>query len=134
MRFLRRVSSVDVSRRLVGYVVTAVVDIVIAVVVVTVATTIFNNINFPRKQHLRTTTDCFQSGGTGSGLGTAVATMLQDSFGGIAGKTSVCQAVWPHSSGEVVLQNYNTLLSIAHLNQVRSQSMDKGETGKDRKR
>ncbi len=49
-----------------------------------------------------------------------MATMLQDSFGGVAGKTSVCQAVWPHSSGEVVLQNYNTLLSIAHLNQVRS--------------
>lgn len=57
-------------------------------------------------------------GGTGSGLGTAVATLIQDAFGGLAGKTSLCQAVWPHSSGEVVLQNYNTLLSVAHLHQV----------------
>jgi len=58
------------------------------------------------------------AGGTGSGLGTAVATILQDSFGGLTGKTSLCQAVWPHSSGEVILQNYNTLLSVAHLYQV----------------
>lgn len=58
------------------------------------------------------------AGGTGSGLGTATATLLQDSFGGLSGRTSVCQAVWPHSSGEVILQNYNTLLSIAHLHQV----------------
>ena len=61
----------------------------------------------------------FTSGGTGSGLGTAVATTLQDAFGGVAGKTCFCQAVWPHSTGEVILQNYNTLLSIAHLSQVR---------------
>ena len=57
------------------------------------------------------------AGGTGSGLGTAVAEMLQDAFGGVAGKTSFCQAVWPHTSGEVILQNYNALLSIAHLSQ-----------------
>lgn len=58
------------------------------------------------------------AGGTGSGLGTATATMVQDDFGGISGKTTVCQAVWPQSTGEVILQNYNTLLSVAHLSQV----------------
>ena len=49
-------------------------------------------------------------------LGAYVTQMLHDEFPGCL---LMNQTVWPHSTGEVILQSYNTLLSIAHLAEVR---------------
>mmetsp|Transcript_5031 Transcript_5031/g.9465 ORF Transcript_5031/g.9465 Transcript_5031/m.9465 type:complete len:438 (-) Transcript_5031:89-1402(-) len=52
------------------------------------------------------------AGGTGAGLGTRVAEVLREEF------PSTCimsQCVWPYDSGEVIVQNYNTLLTLSHL-------------------
>ena len=50
------------------------------------------------------------AGGTGSGLGSYIAILLKDYFPEI---NLFNIAVWPHNSGEVVVNSYNTLLSIS---------------------
>lgn len=56
----------------------------------------------------------FQSlaGGTGSGLGSYLMNVLNDEFPDLA-KLNVCVA--PHLTGEVILQSYNCVLTIASL-------------------
>lgn len=54
------------------------------------------------------------AGGTGSGLGTYVTHCLRDAF---QESFIVNQVIWPYSTGEVILQNYNTVLSLSHLYQ-----------------
>lgn len=55
------------------------------------------------------------AGGTGSGLGTYVTEMLRDLF---PKSFIVNEVVAPYQSGEVILQSYNSLLTLAHLYQV----------------
>lgn len=55
------------------------------------------------------------AGGTGSGLGTHVTEMLRDLY---SKAFIVNQVVAPYPSGEVIVQNYNSLLTLAHLYQV----------------
>lgn len=52
------------------------------------------------------------AGGTGSGVGTYITQCLKDRY---PQALLLNQLVWPHSSGEVILQNYNAILSLAHL-------------------
>ncbi|XP_067927911.1 tubulin delta chain-like [Watersipora subatra] len=52
------------------------------------------------------------AGGTGSGLGTYVTEMLRDVY---PRAFLVNQVVAPYKSGEVILQSYNALLTLAHL-------------------
>ena len=52
------------------------------------------------------------AGGTGSGVGTRVTEQLRDMN---PRTTLVNQIVWPYSSGEVIVQGYNTLLTLSHL-------------------
>jgi len=54
------------------------------------------------------------AGGTGSGLGTYLTHCLHDNF---EDAYIVNNVIWPYSSGEVVLQYYNTILSLSHLYQ-----------------
>ena len=54
------------------------------------------------------------AGGTGSGLGTYLTYALKDNFEDAIIANHV---VWPYTSGEVVLQNYNSLLTLSHLYQ-----------------
>ena len=56
----------------------------------------------------------FQSlaGGTGSGLGSYLLTELSDEYPELS-KINVCVA--PHLTGEVILQSYNCVLTIASL-------------------
>jgi tubulin delta len=54
------------------------------------------------------------AGGTGSGLGTYVCEMLREEF---PTATVIVQPVWPFRSGEVAVQSYNTVLSLARLQQ-----------------
>ena len=54
------------------------------------------------------------AGGTGSGLGTYLTHCLNDNF---EDAYIVNNVIWPYSSGEVVLQYYNTVLSLSHLYQ-----------------
>ena len=54
------------------------------------------------------------AGGTGSGLGAYLTHALHDSF---ANAFTVNQVVWPYSTGEVILQNYNSLLTLSHVYQ-----------------
>lgn len=52
------------------------------------------------------------AGGTGSGLGAHIVEKLREDFG----KSHMLNiAVWPYQSGEVVLQNYNVLLTLNSL-------------------
>ena len=51
------------------------------------------------------------AGGTGSGLGSFVTEMLRDTFPRAAQVSSV---VCPYTDGEVAVQNYNAVLSLAH--------------------
>ena len=53
------------------------------------------------------------AGGTGSGLGTRVCEELRDEFG--KSYPILVHAVWPYETGEVVIQNYNILLSFSKL-------------------
>lgn len=53
-------------------------------------------------------------GGTGSGLGTRITKLLKENF---AKSFLVNYLVWPHSAGEVIVQNYNAVLSMAHLSE-----------------
>ena len=52
------------------------------------------------------------AGGTGSGVGALITENLRDFF---PHNTIVNQVVWPYVSGEVIVQNYNTTLTTAHL-------------------
>ena len=52
------------------------------------------------------------AGGTGSGVGTFVTRALRDEY-----RTAfICNAlVWPFAAGEVIVQNYNCALALAHV-------------------
>uniref|UniRef100_A0A7S3QX23 Tubulin delta chain n=1 Tax=Dunaliella tertiolecta TaxID=3047 RepID=A0A7S3QX23_DUNTE len=52
------------------------------------------------------------AGGTGAGLGTYVATALRDEY---PATHALNCCVWPYESGEVIVQSYNTLLTLSHL-------------------
>ena len=52
------------------------------------------------------------AGGTGSGVGAAVTEALRDEF---PGTFCVNCVVWPYASGEVVVESYNAVLTLAHL-------------------
>ena len=52
------------------------------------------------------------AGGTGSGLGAHIVEKLREDFS----KSNMLNvAVWPYQSGEVILQNYNVLLTLNSL-------------------
>lgn len=52
------------------------------------------------------------AGGTGSGLGAHIVEKLREDFN----KGNMLNvAVWPYSNGEVILQNYNVLLTLNSL-------------------
>ncbi|AWO99448.1 putative tubulin delta chain [Scophthalmus maximus] len=52
------------------------------------------------------------AGGTGSGVGTYVTQCLRDTF---PKSFIVNQLTWPYGTGEVIVQNYNSVLTLAHL-------------------
>lgn len=52
------------------------------------------------------------AGGTGSGMGTYVTQLLRDEYPTLC---TVNPIIWPYASGEVIVQNYNTLLTVGHL-------------------
>lgn len=52
------------------------------------------------------------AGGTGSGVGARLAECLRDEY---PHTTLVNPIVWPYASGEVIVQDYNSLLTTAHL-------------------
>ena len=52
------------------------------------------------------------AGGTGSGLGTHLVERLREDY---AKANLINLAVWPYMTGEVVLQNYNVLLTMSGL-------------------
>lgn len=52
------------------------------------------------------------AGGTGSGVGARVTECLRERY---PHSTLVNQVVWPYASGEVIVQDYNTLLTTSHL-------------------
>lgn len=52
------------------------------------------------------------AGGTGAGLGAYVAEALRDEY---AHAPLLNHCVWPHESGEVIVQSYNTLLTASTL-------------------
>jgi len=54
-------------------------------------------------------------GGTGSGLGTYLSEALRGSH---PKATMLNHVVWPHHSGGVIVQAYNALLTLSHLQQV----------------
>ena len=51
------------------------------------------------------------AGGTGSGVGTSLAESVREEFD----VNLLNIAVWPYSFGEVILQHYNTALTVSHL-------------------
>eukprot|EP00891_Asterochloris_glomerata_P001041 jgi/Astpho2/1041/Aster-00860 len=55
------------------------------------------------------------AGGTGAGFGARVAEALRDEFP-CAFLMNHC--IWPYESGEVVVQSYNTMLTLSHLSSV----------------
>lgn len=57
----------------------------------------------------------FQSlaGGTGSGLGSKITETVRDTFGQRAQIMNT--VVWPYQTGEVMVQSYNSILSLASL-------------------
>ena len=54
------------------------------------------------------------AGGTGSGVGTYVTQCLRDEY---PHSFIVNQVVWPYTMGEVIVQNYNAMLTLSHLYQ-----------------
>ncbi|XP_043338471.1 tubulin delta chain isoform X3 [Cervus canadensis] len=52
------------------------------------------------------------AGGTGSGLGTFVTQNLQDQY---SSALKMNQIIWPYGTGEVIVQNYNSILTLSHL-------------------
>ncbi|DBB09490.1 hypothetical protein WJX82_001857 [Trebouxia sp. C0006] len=55
------------------------------------------------------------AGGTGAGLGTYVAEAIRDTF---PSSFLMNHCIWPYQSGEVIVQNYNSLLTLAHLAEI----------------
>jgi tubulin delta len=55
------------------------------------------------------------AGGTGSGVGVAISEQIRDEF---PNASLVHQSVWPYSSGEVIVQDYNAILTLSHLYEV----------------
>jgi tubulin delta len=51
------------------------------------------------------------AGGTGSGVGTSIVETVREEFD----VNLLNIAVWPYSFGEVILQNYNTALTVSHI-------------------
>mgnify|MGYP000058948190 CR=1 FL=1 len=54
------------------------------------------------------------AGGTGSGVGAYVTQCVKDEF---PHAFLLNQVVWPYSLGEVIVQNYNAVLTLSHLYQ-----------------
>ncbi|XP_041378716.1 tubulin delta chain-like [Gigantopelta aegis] len=54
------------------------------------------------------------AGGTGSGVGARITESLRDEF---PHSFIVNQVVWPYQTGEVIVQNYNAVLTLSHLYQ-----------------
>eukprot|EP00041_Stephanoeca_diplocostata_P019620 m.426201 g.426201 ORF g.426201 m.426201 type:complete len:497 (+) comp21353_c0_seq5:613-2103(+) len=52
------------------------------------------------------------AGGTGSGVGTLLTQQLRDEY---PRDTIMNQVVWPFSAGEVIVQNYNAMLSLSRV-------------------
>jgi tubulin delta len=52
------------------------------------------------------------AGGTGSGLGTYTTELLRDEY---PAGFMLNQVVWPHEHGEVTVQHFNAILTLAHL-------------------
>uniref|UniRef100_A0A8C6FQV8 Tubulin delta chain n=1 Tax=Moschus moschiferus TaxID=68415 RepID=A0A8C6FQV8_MOSMO len=52
------------------------------------------------------------AGGTGSGLGAFVTQNLQDQY---SSALKMNQIIWPYGNGEVIVQNYNSILTLSHL-------------------
>ncbi|XP_071394379.1 tubulin delta chain isoform X3 [Centroberyx affinis] len=55
------------------------------------------------------------AGGTGSGVGTYVTQCLRDIY---PNSFILNQLTWPYGTGEVIVQNYNSVLTLAHLYQL----------------
>ncbi|XP_076001479.1 tubulin delta chain [Genypterus blacodes] len=55
------------------------------------------------------------AGGTGSGVGTYVTQCLRDVY---PNSFILNHLTWPYGTGEVIVQNYNSLLTLAHLYQL----------------
>lgn len=55
------------------------------------------------------------AGGTGSGVGTYITQCLRDIY---PQSFILNQLVWPYGSGEVIVQNYNSVLTLSHLYQL----------------
>ncbi|NXU94667.1 TBD protein, partial [Xiphorhynchus elegans] len=54
------------------------------------------------------------AGGTGSGLGAFVTQCLRDAF---PSSFILNHIIWPYGTGEVIVQNYNSVLTLSHLYQ-----------------
>ncbi|XP_029402085.1 tubulin delta chain [Mus pahari] len=52
------------------------------------------------------------AGGTGSGLGAFITQKLQDQY---SSSLKMNQIIWPYGTGEVIVQNYNSILTLSHL-------------------
>ncbi|XP_025927202.1 tubulin delta chain isoform X4 [Apteryx rowi] len=52
------------------------------------------------------------AGGTGSGLGAFVTQCLKDAF---PASFILNHVIWPYGTGEVIVQNYNSVLTLSHL-------------------
>ncbi|PNJ65708.1 TUBD1 isoform 14 [Pongo abelii] len=52
------------------------------------------------------------AGGTGSGLGAFVTQNLQDQY---PNSLKMNHIIWPYGTGEVIVQNYNSILTLSHL-------------------
>ncbi|XP_037666331.1 tubulin delta chain isoform X2 [Choloepus didactylus] len=52
------------------------------------------------------------AGGTGSGLGAFVTQNLRDQY---SNSLKMNQIIWPYGTGEVIVQNYNSILTLSHL-------------------
>ncbi|XP_053563311.1 tubulin delta chain isoform X2 [Bombina bombina] len=54
------------------------------------------------------------AGGTGSGMGTHVTQCLRDAY---PNSLLLNHVIWPYGTGEVIVQNYNSILTLSHLYQ-----------------
>ncbi|XP_043114132.1 tubulin delta chain [Puntigrus tetrazona] len=55
------------------------------------------------------------AGGTGSGVGTYITQRLRDLY---PNSFILNQVTWPYGAGEVIVQNYNSVLTLSHLYQL----------------
>ncbi|KAM6933181.1 LOW QUALITY PROTEIN: tubulin delta chain [Xenentodon cancila] len=55
------------------------------------------------------------AGGTGSGVGTYITQCLRDAY---PASFILNHLTWPYGTGEVIVQNYNSVLTLAHLYQL----------------